>query len=408
MISTLLLVFGTAAAVKFPLMNSVALQMKAGGSLEDVLDLLYDLQEKNEDEQTQADARNVTEQQDCDDTIAEYTQQIADNLVTLNNAQDHQQFVEDELDTTRDGIAYIQKQLEDNAAKLDKLKAQRCEENQSFIQSLVEHKEALTVVQELRDEIQNGDGDASLLLEMSDRLFGYAHLFRGKANILAQVRQQFGDDFYKESYDVNQVDEHIDNDQDTISYYDTDHVTNQRAKLSGDTDTDLLYYLDQLEAHLKVAIQTLEDNEVRSSHDFAQYTIDYTRESEELTADLERKENYETKLVQDLEVAEQYTATSQKNYDNSVQALADKEEECEHKRQYYFRENDRRDDEDVNIAEAIRIFETSVPELSGYTHDRANAHSDFQSTATPSRRTSSFSHSRTEYQETGGYSHAEL
>jgi hypothetical protein len=401
------LFLGTAAAVKFPLMNSVALQLKSTGSLEDVLDLLYELQDKNEVEQTQADSRNVTEQSECEQTIADFTQQIADNLQTLTEAQAHQKFVEDELDTTQDGIAYNKQQIQDNAELLEKLKSQRCEENQNFISELVDYKEALTVVQEIRDEIQSEDGDSDVLLEMSDRLFGYAHLFRGKANILAQIRQQFGDDFYTESYDVNQVDEHIDNDQDTISYYDTDSVTNQRAELSGDTDTDLLYYLDQLEDHIRAAIQSLEDNEVRASNDFAQYTIDYTRESEDLTADLKRKESYETKLEADLESAEEYTATSQKNYDNSVQALESKEEECEHKRQYYFRENERRGDEDVNIAEAIRIFQTSVPELSDYTRERANANSSFKDTATPARRTGAYSHSRSEYEETGGY-HAEF
>jgi hypothetical protein len=407
MISTLLFL-GTAAAVKFPLMNSIALQLKTSGSLEDVLDLLFELQDKNEVEQTQADSRNVTEQQDCDSSIADFTQQIADDLSTLTNAQAHQKFIEDELDTTRDGIAYNKQQIEDNTAKLDKLKAQRCEENQNFISSLVDYKEALTVVQEIRDEIQNEEADSEVLLDLSDRLFGYSHLFRGKANILAQIRQEFGDDFYKESYDVSQVDEHIDNDQDTISYYDTSDVTNQRTELSGDTDTDLLYYLDQLEDHLRAAIKTLEDNEVKASNDFAQYKIDYTRESEDLAADQERKESYEAKLVKDLEVAEEYTATSQKNYDNSVQTLEDKETECEHKRQYYFRENQRREDEDVNIAEAIRIFQTSVPELSDYTRERANSKSSFETTKTPTRRTSSYTHKRSEYEETGGYSHGEL
>jgi hypothetical protein len=57
-----------------------------------------------------------------------------------------------------------------------------------------------------------------------------------------------------------------------------------------------------------------------------------------LTADQEIKESYESKLVKDFEVAEEYTATSQQNPGNSVQTLEDMKTDCEHTRQYYFTE----------------------------------------------------------------------
>jgi len=107
---------------------------------------------------------------------------ITDKLDTLK----------EQLKAAEDHIAYIDQRNIDNAAKLEDLKEKRCEANLLFVDSIMEHKQALEGIRILKEIIENmGDtttelvedarrgsesGSGSQLVQVYNNLAGMFHL----------------------------------------------------------------------------------------------------------------------------------------------------------------------------------------------------------------------------------------
>ena len=125
------------------------------GVFDDVADMIKALKGSIQDEQSDADARNVTEVAQCQETITTLLGIEKEALDTYNDAQAHTQFLEDELATTNDHIDFITSRIERNANKLADLKEQRCAENELFVDDLMSHKEAIALVDWLKEDLKS-------------------------------------------------------------------------------------------------------------------------------------------------------------------------------------------------------------------------------------------------------------
>lgn len=365
--------------------------------MEEVVDLLHNLRESNEEEQRQADARNVDEEAECASTIAVLEANVASADEEWTHAKNHLQFVKDELKTTQDAIIDLSDRLLRNEQMLDELSAQRCEENAKFVQSLRQHKEALAILEVLRADLASyfatGEGDYAELIER-------VKILSVRSNAFSQMKQKYGDDFYSVSYSADSASEHRDNDRDAMKNVDTSSVVSQRPGFTSNTESNIYQLIDELEDHLHKSLDDLEEAEIKAAYDFADWQDNTESENANLKAELERKQSYEDKLIADLEQAEAYEQKTHTAYDNAVAALQAKQAECEHKKNYYEKENARRAEENETIDAALQVMYDAIPELKDYTKTRAGG---VDQAETPKKRIYDFNLNRSDYEETGGY-----
>mmetsp|Transcript_3845 Transcript_3845/g.8119 ORF Transcript_3845/g.8119 Transcript_3845/m.8119 type:complete len:380 (-) Transcript_3845:385-1524(-) len=375
------------------------LQLKTSGSFEDVYDLLLELQDLNTQEQVDADARNVTEEAECQDSLGKFTEILSEALDNKNKAAQNVTDLQEEIRTNNETIVEKERKIKENEELLERLKDQRCEENEAFIESLMEHNEALDIIRALRKDLRDYfNGEYVDFMQTSELLLSYSHLFTDTSAELTELIQKIDEDLYDESYDYTQETEHVDNDKDGLNTADTSGVTGN--EYTATLEDDMYDLIDKLEASLLKSIADLEDKEIKTSRDYAKYRRELLEETETLRQEVVERKYAHTRLNEELKEAISVRAEAERVYNDILRTFNDKLEECEHKRRYYASETSRRDDEDATIAEAIRLFETEVPEISDYVKERAEG--DYSNKVT--RRTSSYSHSRSNYEETGGYS----
>jgi hypothetical protein len=399
----LAILVATTFAIKVPLLASVALQTRDNETLLQVFNLLTDLRRLNDEEQSQADARNVAEEAECASTIAALQQSLEQATQEWTEAKNHLKFVQDELKTTRDHIADLSQRYDRNLKRLEELSEHRCSQNAQFVQSLRQHKEALAALEILRAELANyfatGAGNVVALFQNSP---AYA-MCKNNPNCRASANFRFleyGEDFYGVSYDSNAASEHRDNNVEGLKNLDDSSYVGQRPNFEGDTEASLYGLIDQLEDHLAQSLEDLENAEIKSAYDFADWQDATEKENGEIQAELARKTTYEAKLVEGLKVAESYESKTHAAYDNAVASLEAKQAECEHKKDYYQSENVRRAEENEVIDATLEIGRKILPNLDEYTKTRLGG---VEKASTPTRRIYDFSLDRSDFEETGGY-----
>jgi hypothetical protein len=397
------LLVACAFAIKIPLLNTVALSTGSKDALADVLQLLYDLKQLNSKEQGDADIRKVKEDAECSSTLATLAANRDSAEEAWNSAKNHLKFVEDELKTTQDHIADLRKRLDDNKKLIEERENLRCEQSNAFVRKILEHYEALEIIELLRAEIKKyfKTGEKGFL-EIAESMM---QLVPGTSEILAELSQSnvyldFGDDLYKVSYDSSQETEHIDNNVDGLKNLDDSAFKNQRPDFEEDTEKKTDKLLDKLKDHINKSLQDLQEQEIKAAYDFANWLKNIKKENDELAAELARKEKYEAKLKVDLIPAKTYEEKTHSDYDNAVAAYNAKKAECEHKEEYYKKETARRQKENLDIDECIKIMETVLPNLESYTRQRAD---DVSNTPLPKKKIDDYSLDRSKYEAAGGF-----
>jgi len=194
--------------------------------------------------------------------------------------------------------------------------------------------------------------------------------------------------------------QHHDNDRDVIKTQDTSSIVGQRPDFEANLEQRTEELLNHLEEHIRKSLKDLEDNELKASYDFATWLQNIKKENSTLESELARKQSYEAKLKEDLVDAEKYEAQTHSEYDNALAAYNAKKAECDHKEEYYKRETARRNDENVDIDECIKIMEEVIPDLEDYTRKRAD---NLNSASVPDKRTDDYSLDRSKYEAAGGY-----
>jgi chromosome segregation ATPase len=398
MIPLVLLLLSLSNATLSNTLSNVMLQLQTSGSFEDVYDLLVELQDLNSQEQQDADARNITEEAECRDTHQTLSDSLANALDEKVRADQNVTDLQEQIKDNNDTINYLEKKVAENEELLDRLKDQRCEENEAFIEQLMEHNEALDIIRLLRQDLRDYfNGEYVDLMETSETLMSYSHLFAGDDAALTELLQKIDEELYSESYDYTTKTEHVDNDQDGLTTADTSDVSGKDHTAT--VEDDMYALIDKLEASLIASIADLEDKEIKTSRDYAKYRQQLLSESEQMNEEIQERKSAHFELNEELKSAINAKSEAERVYNDILRTLNDMKDECEHKRRYYANETQRREEEDASIAEAIRLFETEVPEISDYVKTRGEG--DYSTKVT--RRTSGYSHSRGNYQEAGGY-----
>ena len=400
------------------LFAALSSQMKSATSVEGVFDTVADmitaLKGSIQDEQAAADARNITEVDQCQTTITTLLGIEKEALDVYNDAQAHTQFLEDELATTNDHIDFITSRIDRNANKLADLKEQRCAENELFVDDLMSHKEAQALVAWLKEDLATyfaaaaagGEASFAQIKDRVEMLQVYSSIFRGHQDTLAQIKQLIGDEIlHSESYDANTSTEEVDNEVAALEAADDSDVTGQRPELSGNLEADLDALLTDLDQHMADSIADLEAREIQASHDFALWRAEIQKENIANEAELARKNQYKTKLEADLPVAVDYEAARKGDWETAKAARIAMQEECRHKAEYYASETARRGEEIAACDECIDIFATDLEGTTEYTEERAEHGTDYEKEA---RRIEEYSLDRTDYEEAGGYVAGEL
>lgn len=128
--------------------------------------------------------------------------------------------------------------------------------------------------------------------------------------------------------------------------------------------------LQNLQAHLKESMQSLQDHEIQANYDFANWQESVEAENTTLNAELDRKNKYQNKLKIDLDVAKSYEDKAQKDYEQSLDALEDARDDLNAKREYFNSETARRNEENRILDEVISIFQDKVAGISEYLRQR--------------------------------------
>lgn len=399
MLPLVILLLASASATTSNRLGNLMLQLKTSGSFEDVYDLLIELQDLNVQEQSDADSRNITEEAECQDYNDKYTEMLAEALENRNKASKNVTDLQDEITSNNETIVALEKQVKDNEDLLERLKDQRCEENEAFIENLMEHNDALDIIRQLRQDLRDFfNGEYVDFVQISDSLLSYSGLFTQTSAELTELLQKIDEDLYSESYDYTTETEHVDNTEEGLTTADTSDVTGKSHTAT--LEDDMYDLIDKLEANLLKSIADLEDNEIKTSRDYAKYRKQLLAETEAMREEIVERKQRHTHLSEELKEALAIKAEAVRVYNDILNTIGGMDAECEHKRRYYASETNRRKSEDESIAEAIRLFETKVPELSDYVKERSQG--DYSQTTT--RRTSQHSFSRSNYQATGGYS----
>ena len=376
----LAIIFACASATRFN--NQVTNLMQANSMATDAVDtveqLLLELKDSIYKEQADHDARWAQQQIDGAKTIADLTAVANRNREIAEDATEHREWVEAEIEDSHNHLEWIDNRLETIAASLVQLNVTRCEANQLFIQQLKEHQDALDAIAILRTELDRTEaaGQAPVFAEtegtFTNKLAEYEHLF--EQNAVNEFFQQAE----VEIPEVNSNMEDFDYVDDVSSGREEEgHVYTHRDELDTESfestvDTSDLVgtlhdkvnaMLDRLQSHLEANAALLESNEIQAALDTAQYQIKSKAEVARLNADIVKRQAYLEKLAVDLEVALITEADAWELSRQSDQDVVDAKNDLAAKEAFYNLETERRNGELVDLDWVIDVFQEQVASL---------------------------------------------
>lgn len=347
---------------------------KSADAVDSVLGLLNDLAESNRKEQAAADEANRTHEENGRNEINSLTEIRNGNEATLKASVAHTAFVEAEIKDTEGVLNWIHNRVNEIDTRKEQLYDQRCYSNSMFVKSIKEHRDALTVLEELKAELQPYGNKVGLsqISDITSKLQAYSHLFNKAAlDKFLQLSEP------QTNFDSDQ--RHVDNDRGNVAIAPLDN--NIAGRKVGETLGDrTLALVDQLIEHLKQSLVNLENNEVKAAYDFASWLTASEKELRDLAADEKRKSEYLKKLEIDLEIAAAEQDRRQKIFDDSVVALNNAIDSLNRKREYYANETERRKNEANILRDVIDTFKNRVNGLSDFLRNRVedwNADKDF-------------------------------
>jgi len=357
----------------------------ATDAVDTVQQLLLELKESVRKEQADHDARWAQQQIDGRKTIADLTAVANRNREIAQDATEHREWVEAEIEDSHNHLEWIDNRLETIAASLVQLNVTRCEANQLFIQQLKEHQDALDAIAILRTELERtkAAGQAPVFAEtegtFSNKLAEYEHLFEQNAvNEFFQQAEVEIPDVNTNSEDFDYVDDvssgreeegHVYTHRDEL---DTESFesTVDTSDLVGTLHDKVNAMLDRLQSHLEANAALLESNEIQAALDTAQYQIKSKAEVARLNADIVKRQAYLEKLAVDLEIAVITENDAWELSRQSDQDVVDAEADLAAKEAFYNLETERRNGELVDLDWVIEIFTEQVASLGASLRNR--------------------------------------
>lgn len=326
---------------------------KAADAVDSALQVLYDLESANQDAQDAADELNRTQQAACDAEIEDLRQIAESNKDTAQSATSHRQYLESEIASTEEYLAWIESRRAEIHAREEELQDQRCYSNAIFIRALKEQADGLTAIDLLRNDVlgaaERAEASPEELLQVKDatkKLSAYKNLFNEQAIAeFEQLANQLNDvDYREEGLKLMAA---------------GDRATN-RGVDGGNVLEQIHNLLNKFESHLEENIATLQANEVSAAWALAVWLQDSEDELNYLASEEDKKEAYLEKLNISLQAAKANEAKAWEIFHQSAQAYNNAIEECVRKGEAYLAGNHQRQDENALIAEVIKMFKEQV------------------------------------------------
>jgi DNA repair exonuclease SbcCD ATPase subunit len=365
------MVFAAPANTNDKIIELMQMNAKAADAVDSALQVLYDLETANHDAQDAADELNRTQQAACDAEIEDLRQIAESNKDTAQSATAHRQYLESEIASTEEYLAWIESRRAEIHAREEELQDQRCYSNAIFIRALKEQADGLTAIDLLRNDVlgaaERSEGSTEELLQVKDatkKLSAYKNLFNEQA--IAEFEQL-----------ANQLSDDVDYREEGLKLMAAGDRAAGRGVDGGNVMEQIHNLLNKFETHLEENIATLQANEVSAAWALAVWLQDSEDELEYLQSEEDKKEAYLEKLNISLQAAKANEAKAWEIFHQSAQAYNNAIEECIRKGEAYLAATHQRQDENALILEVIKMFKEQVANTArGYDAPRKQNTSD--------------------------------
>eukprot|EP00359_Climacostomum_virens_P007008 CAMPEP_0204901450 /NCGR_PEP_ID=MMETSP1397-20131031/3085_1 /ASSEMBLY_ACC=CAM_ASM_000891 /TAXON_ID=49980 /ORGANISM="Climacostomum Climacostomum virens, Strain Stock W-24" /LENGTH=316 /DNA_ID=CAMNT_0052069813 /DNA_START=76 /DNA_END=1026 /DNA_ORIENTATION=- len=307
------------------ILDTIALQMKAGASVDRIVELLDELAEGIRDNQSDDDALNATRQNECDAEIAEYERIIRDTQAEIDDAEAKLAVLYPDLQTTS-------AQLDVKVTEIEYLKQKLADYRQSF-----------------------GDDTRDYQERVANHEQGIASIDSVLEQLYPLVGSEAGEGIHSTSVRI-----------------DAETAAGVFAQLAADQATlsRIIELLGEVRASLVASIEDENATQVQAERDFEQMESAIIK----TLADLQEARDFLATRKFDLEseiaAQESRLARNTAENENAKSSKAAKENICEEWRQKYFADSSKRSDELETIQQVRDIFTEEVGTMSDYLSER--------------------------------------
>ncbi|CAD8182629.1 unnamed protein product [Paramecium octaurelia] len=333
------------------LLSSKTNVMSSQDAIQSVLTLLEDLQGANVEAQDKADLTFQRFENAILQDINEFSGIVNVNSKSAAAASQDLEAVDLKIQQTTDYLNWNNKRYKANEVKLENLAEQRCEANALFIDTLREYKNALSVLDWVRSDAQSKYTnliEKSHVGDYAEKLSKYANLFEEQA---VQDFVKLGDD--------------------EASFSQTRQRGNAEQLVQLMTK-DVVGVIQQLIEKLRETIKGLEEQEIQSANDFADFKTNLLAEQESLKQEYDAKAKFLNSLQNDKELASDILTKKKELQDQSMRILSLTQEEYNYKKKLYNSEKTKRHEENQLLEESLLIYREKIATVNEYLKKRVN------------------------------------
>jgi peptidoglycan hydrolase CwlO-like protein len=307
------------------ILDTIALQLKAGASVDRIVELLDELADGIREEQSDDDNLNVTRQNECDSEIAEYERIIRDTQAEIDDASSQLASLYPQLKTTTAQLKTKEVEIESLSAKIDDYRQSFRDDTHDYQARVADHEAGIASIDSVLEQMEPlvGSEAGEGIHETSVRIEGEV-----AAGVFAQLA--------------------------------ADQATLAR----------IIELLEEVRASLVASIEDENATQAQAERDFDELE----RAMVKTLADLQEAQDFLTsqKFALESEIASQEARLSRNQEENesAKTSKAAKENVCEEWRQKYFADSSKRSDELATIQQVRDIFTEEVGTMSDYLSER--------------------------------------
>lgn len=304
------------------------------------------------------DEKNITDEELGQSRIAALSRVHEMNTKAWQTAKERREQIGREYRDATDYIAWATQRIADIERRSVELEEMRCFSNGLFVRAIKQHNDALAVIKILKTDLSGYlTGQPSSMVEVkaenvADKLKQYSQLFNQDAmNKFAQLASEQASGG-AELHAMGQ----------------NDGSSGSGERMAGDNIGQQVYNaLCDLEDQLKAALAGLEQNEIAGYYQLADWLSDSESERAHLQDEIQRKTALQEKLVVQEQAALAIQAKANSVLKDSMTAINAATATLQEKRELYWAELNRRNEENAVIDEVIHIFKQQVLEMASNT-----------------------------------------
>jgi hypothetical protein len=276
------------------------------------------------------------------------------NRKLFNDAVENRQRFENELQDTKNYLAWNEARVDEINRKMETMMDNQCFSNQLFVRSIKMNQEALEVVRVLKQDVAGyviaGDSFEFNQMPQSE--------VKSIGDKLSSISHVFSENEVKSFMEL----------ADEVEHSESEGEEGEEKETSGRKGTlaeRVLGVLEDLEANLHDSLANLEANEIAAAWELAKWLASSQAELSFLATEHERKTVYADRCATQIQAALAQQAKSSMILKESQNALDQAIADLEAKRAVYNEEKAKRNEENAILDEVITMFKNQVASWSG-------------------------------------------